>query len=404
MLRRYLDNEGESSYKNWRFAGAGRHMLKVGVGFSLRESSRDAAREAAGSAVSRSGRPVLTFLFTTANYDQEKVLETVLQETGPSRLVGASGAGIITQEGIKRQGVQVLTLAGEGIVAQTALLEVPPGRAREAGRALAERLLEGFPLDEGAVFLFPDGLAGNLARLLRSIYDLLGPGFRYAGGGTGDNLSFLKTFQMTEQGVASGAVAAALVGGCSFAAGMAHGWVPFGPPLLITRARGKEVLEINEQPAFQVYARQLGGISPEDFSFYALRYPLGVPDATGRFIIRDPLKLGAGDAMEFVTEVPSGAVAYLMRYGTAGELLEASIKAVREARCQLNAPGFMLLFNCVSRALLMGEHAERELERVREIAGDVPFAGMLTFGEIGSFDSGVPLFHNKTFHCVLGGS
>lgn len=222
-------------------------MLRVGVGDSLRGSSRAAAREAAERAVSRSGCSALTFLFTTANYNQKEVLETVLKETGSARLMGASGAGIITQEGIKRQGVQVLTLAGEDIVAQTALMEIPAGRAGEAGRALAEKLLEGFPLKEGAVFLFPDGLAGNIARLLRGIYDLLGPGFLYAGGGTGDNLSF--------------------------------GWVPFGSPLLITRARGKKVLEINEQPAFRVYARQLGGISPR--GLFLLCPPLS-PWSTGR--------------------------------------------------------------------------------------------------------------------------
>ncbi|WP_211230077.1 FIST signal transduction protein [Desulfovirgula thermocuniculi] len=378
-------------------------MLRAGVGYSFRQDSREAAREAAGLAVSRSGRPALTFLFTTVDYDQERVLETVLEETGTAKLVGASGAGIVTREGIKRQGVQVLTLAGDGIVAETALLDIPSGQAAETGRALAEKLLEGFPMKEGTVFLFPDGLSGNLARLLRGVYDLMGPGFQYAGGGTGDNLSFLKTFQMTERGVASGAVAAALVGGCSFAAGIAHGWAPFGPPLLITRARGKEVFEINEQPAFQVYARQLGGICPEDFPFHAARCPLGVPDATGRFIIRDPVRLGAGGAMEFVTEVPCGAVAYLMRFRAVEELLGAALEVVREACRLLPVPQFILLFNCVSRVLLMGERADRELERVREITGDVPVAGMLTFGEIGSFDGGVPLFHNKTFLCVVGG-
>ncbi|NHM26122.1 hypothetical protein G7K71_09025 [Desulfofundulus sp. TPOSR] len=378
--------------------------MKVGVGYSLHPDSREAARKAARFAAARSGPPALTFLFTTEGYNQEEILETVMAETGTPKLVGASGAGIITAEGIKKHGVEVVTLAGEGITARTALVEMLSERADETGRELAEKLLSGQTPGEGTVFVFPDGLAGNIARMLRGIYDVLGSRFTYAGGGTGDNMHFFRTYQMTETGVASGAVAAALVAGCSFATGMGHGWEPFGPPLLITRTRGKVVFEIDEQPAFQVYSRRLGGITSEEFPDCAVRYPLGVPDLTGRFIIRDPFKLGADDSIEFVTEVPYRAVAHLMRYTSPESLTRAALEATVQARKSVNFPRFALIFDCVSRFLLMGEHADRELEAIRNTLGGVPVAGFLTFGEVGSCASGPPLFYNKTFLIAMGGT
>ncbi|MGQ9513108.1 FIST N-terminal domain-containing protein [Thermodesulfitimonas sp.] len=56
------------------------------------------------------------------------------------------------------------------------------------------------------MFLFPDGLGGNISEMLRGVYDVMGPRFKYVGGGTGDNLRFSKTYQMTEAGVSSKAV------------------------------------------------------------------------------------------------------------------------------------------------------------------------------------------------------
>jgi hypothetical protein len=52
----------------------------------------------------------------------------------------------------------------------------------------------------------------------------------------------------------------------------------------------------------------------------------------------------------------------------------------------------------------MGEHADRELEAIRNTLGGLPVAGFLTFGEVGSCASGPPLFYNKTFLIAMGGT
>jgi hypothetical protein len=95
-------------------------LVKVGIGFSRVPSSKEAGAEAAGEACRFLEKPVLTFLFTTEEYDQEDVLEGVLSQIGGSCLVGACGAGIVTPQGIYREGVAVLVFGGEGVSGRTA--------------------------------------------------------------------------------------------------------------------------------------------------------------------------------------------------------------------------------------------------------------------------------------------
>lgn len=317
-------------------------------------------------------------------------------------MVGACGAGIVTPEGIHENGVGMLVLAGKQISAVTAQVRFSPEAPEKTGEYLGEELLAGGAPSSGTVFVFPDGLAGNISRMLRGLYGVMGPDFQYVGGGTGDNLRFRRTFQFTEDGVASGAVAAALVSGVSFGIGIGigHGWKPIGSPLIITRANGKTVYEFDERPAFEVYSERLGGITQEDFAEYGMHHPLGIIDASGRFIIRDPLRVGPMGSLELVTEVPPRAVAYLMSaeveaLGALGR--EVCSQGMEKAK----VPRFMLVFNCVSRFILGQNHDEVAV--LRSAGGaSLPLVGLLTFGEVAAYND-VPLFHNKTLVVAVGG-
>ncbi|MGQ9755788.1 MAG: FIST signal transduction protein [Desulfotomaculales bacterium] len=373
--------------------------VKAGIGYSRRRDGGEAGREAARQACAQVGKPALAFLFTTEEYDQAAVLSQVLEDTRGARLVGACGAGIVTPEGVLREGVGVLALAGE-VEAATALVSFAPEEPEATGRRLGEALLSASSAPEGTVIVFPDGLAGNIAGMLRGLYDVAGPDFKCVGGGTGDNLRFMATCQMTEAGVASNAVAAALIAGCSFGLGVGHGWKPVGSPLIITRARDRVIYELDERPATAVYAQRVGDLDVERFPEYGMRHPLGIADASGRFIIRDPLLARPDGSIQLMTEVPSRAVAYLMQYERE-ELLGVTQEVAAAAKGQVRKPRFALAFHCVSRSLLLGYGVGERI--IREALGEsVPFLGLLTFGEVAPYDD-APLFHNKTLVVAVGG-
>jgi len=185
------------------------------------------------------------------------------------------------------------------------------------------------------------------------------------------------------------------------ASGMRHGWRPYGPPTLVTRARGAEVVGLEYEPAFEIYRRTAesrgAAVTEQAFAAFAMSHPLGVPQADGEHVIRDPLSVGPDHSLRCVAEVPDGSLVRVMQ-GTPEALIEAAASAGLVAREGVGGPlGGALVFDCVSRFLTLGERFGEELARFQEALGaQVPMMGCLTFGEVGTLGTGVPQFHNKT--------
>jgi hypothetical protein len=366
----------------------------AGVGYSDDVDSKKAARIAAEQAVQQSGDPDITFLFTTDNYDQNTVLDTVNDICG-SKLVGASTPGIITDRGVLRRGVGVCTI--RGVTAETHLQE-KIGSWKD-GRAAGEFFRDKF--DSGTVFVFPDGFADNISAVLRGLYGLMGPEFTYLGGGSGDNLKFLRTYQFTERGVSSGSMAVAVVDGMQFSAGVGHGWEPVGDFMIVTKAKGKVVQEIDGRKAFDVYSDILGGIDRDSFHVHGMKYPVGISCTACGFLIRDPVDVSEDGSIVFVTEVPQNTIVTLMEC-TFDELLATAEDVARVAVENARSPEIAFVFDCVSRYLLLDQKFDEELKTVRSVTGDLPMIGMLTFGEVYGAHK-VPMFHNKSIVVAVGG-
>lgn len=375
--------------------------MKAGVGFSKHTDSAQAGTEAAQKAVAQSGKPDFTILVTTDQYDPAQVLEAVRGVVGVSRLVGFCCGGVITPTEVLRQGVGICTLSEGSYSVRTALESGLKAHPRLVGERVGKELQIGQP-NEGVVIVLPDAFQGQVSEMLRGLYNRLGPRYRYVGGGAGDNLKFFKTYQFTDRGVVTDGVAAALLSGLEIGVGLGHGWHPMSDPLVVTKVKGKTVIEIDGEPAYQAYCKHIGITSPDRFAEIGMRHPLGFPNVMGQYLIRDPIAVHADQSMDFVTEIPCDAVGNVMR-GEIDELVATAGAIAEDARRQVRKPICAWAFDCISRVLLMGDEFQRELRVIREKIGEnIPFLGALTFGEIGSYED-VPLFHNKTaVVCVLG--
>jgi|Deesub1362B_J571_1020462.scaffolds.fasta_scaffold05168_3 hypothetical protein len=377
--------------------------MKAGIAFSTDRDSWQAGRKAAEGAMESSGQPVLTILFTTDSYDQERVFEAVREVVGDSKIVGFCSGGIITSDEVLNKGVGVCILGGDELKVATSLQEGLSKDPYSVGQRAGKELLAS-GIDKGTVFVFPDGFGANISEMVRGVYNAMGPDFKYLGGGAGDNLRFFKTYQFTERGIASDALAVAVLDGIKNRVAIGHGWRPKGEPVIIGDAEGKRVFEIDGRPAFEAYSERLGGITVEDFPEYGMKYPLGFPDISGNYLIRDPLRVNPDQSIEFVTEVPSNAVGYIME-GNVEELIETAGSVGEKAAKGIVQPQFALCLDCISRYMLLGEEFKRELEVIKEAVGkNIPIIGALTFGEVGSYVDEVPLFHNKTLVLTVCGS
>jgi len=376
--------------------------MKAGIGFSDARNAEDAVWEAFQNAVNTSGEPAMTFLFTTDSYDQDVIYRTIMPRIGKSRLGGFCGGGIIGRSEVHLQGVGVCTLSGDEIKVATSLQRNLSADPQGAGRRAGEELLSS-GMESGTVFVFPDGFSTDVPEMIRALYDTMGHRYSYTGGGAGDNLRFFRTFQFTEAGIESDAVALVLADGFQMAAGIGHGWHPINESLVITKVSGKKVLEIDGIPALDAYRERIEGISEESFPLLGMKNPIGFSDIYGNYLIRDPFNVNPDRSINFAVEVPENSVGYLME-GSNDEIIEASGQVSSSVADRINKPEFVLVFDCISRYLMLGESFHRELELLKApFASDIPFLGALTFGEVGCHID-IPLCHNKTVALVSGGS
>ncbi len=372
----------------------------IGIGFSQDNDSLRAVEFALEQAVESSGEPVFTFLFCTDQYDASGVYQAFKNNIPRSKMLGATVPGIIIDGNVYREGVGALTLSTSGIEAATHLQEGIGGDSFGSGQEAAlEIKKEG--INEGTIFLLPDGFAANISGLLRGFYGLSGNSYTYAGGGAGDNLKFYKAYQFTEDGFADNALAVALIKGLQFRIESGHGWKPMGEPMMVTRAKGKRLYELDGIPAFRKYSQILGGINKEDFGYYGMQHPLGIPSRKGEILIRDPLYVDEDDSIVLVSEMPSNTMATLMK-GEKSSIISTAGEVARRASTGKSA-GVALLFDCVSRYLLMESSFIQELEAIRgHLSPKTPLFGILSFGEVVN-RTGSPLFDNKSLVLAVGG-
>ena len=378
--------------------------MLTGIGFSDRKNPIQAGREAANRACAHCGQPSLTFLFIAGDYDPAAVLIGVQSVIDSSNLVGGSTHGIITRRGVHTSGIGVCCLAGPKIHALSYLKEYYQaengGNSDKIKIGPLLRRANGTP---GTAFVFPNGFGDNISALLRELHDVIGPGYQYVGGGTGDNLGRSQSYQITDEGVATDGFALALVHGVDFKTDLAHGWLPLGELMQVTKAEGKRVYELDGMPAFSRYASSLGGMEPADFARISMRHPLGIPGGGGRFLIRDPLRVEADGSIVFVTEIPPNTVAVMMKPSVEEDLSHDARKTLFGTLSSVPEPKLMLIMDCVSRYYLLGDSFEQKIVYdLKLIDPAVSVLGALSFGEISSV-SGAPLFYNKSITVAVGG-
>ncbi len=366
--------------------------VETATGISQDPDTSSAVNEVVNQIKTQTIDPDMVLIFFTDNYDPEQFFALVKSHF--RKFTGACVPGIISGSSVITSGIGAIAVQGTNLKAKTYLKKGLENNTYQIGEAIGENYRD---CNSGTLFVFPDGFAPNISEMLRGLYNCLGSRFNYIGGGAGDNLRFIKTYQFTENGIASHSVATTLLQGIDFRLATDHGWIPKSAPITITKAEGKVVYEIDGIPAFQRYNEILGGIDKENFAFYGMKHPLGIPYLGDNFIIRDPLEVREDDSILFVTEVPQNTAAMVME----GEI-EQLLNKVEEISVQLSKyeQNIVLVFDCVSRYLLMENEFTRELDIINEKFNSEIF-GILTFGEVSSI-SEVPLFYNKTLAILAG--
>lgn len=380
--------------------------LRFTIGVSASHETRSAVAEAVGDALRGVRDPVFALVFSTDQYDAFALAGALSAELYGLPWAGCSTAAVFANEVYLPHGLVVGIFSGSGVRVGIGHGGPIPLDPREAGRVAVERALASLPARTPGlgrtVILLPDGLAGGLASVVRGAVQEAGVGLQWAGGSSGNNLRAVRTVQFVNGNVHDQhVVAIALDTPSPVGIGIRHGWLPYGPPTLVTGAHGDVVSSLDYENAFEMYCRIAAergeNVTRENFAAFAMTHPFGIPQPDGEYVIRDPLEVLPNGSMRCTAEVPNGCLVRVMRGDEETILAAASDAAVAACRAVRGPMAGAIVFDCVSRHEILGPRVKEELQRFRDVLGvSTPLMGCVTLGEIGALGRGLPQFHNKS--------
>ena len=152
-----------------------------------------------------------------------------------------------------------------------------------------------------------------------------------------------------------------------------------------------------EQTKEQAARRGLdvGKIAPEGEGAFLLQYEAGLAAGDG-YKVRAPLSRSRG-AISFACGIPEGATIRITE-SDAPSQVSSALEAARQAKERLGgrpAAG-ALVFDCICRNLILGEHFANAVSGIARELGDVPIAGFETYGEVAMDAGDMSGFHNTT--------
>jgi small ligand-binding sensory domain FIST len=365
-------------------------MLRAGVGQSQERETRQAVEAAGTQALARAGiaRADFAMVFFTADHAaQSSALISALSKTvGTDCIVGSSGAGVLTDEGEIEgsAGVAVCVVASDRLIARPFIFEPLRGNEANLGVSFGDFLAK--TQDKNSLMiLLPDSYQGNPQPLLTGMARRAG--FRpVIGAGSSENGTTGATYQLCGDKLATNSVAGAyLSGDFTLRIDITQGCQPITEPMVITKAEGNLIYEINQRPALEVFARLLKGPLAEDIRRAVSVIFVGLPAnrqensvADGQYLVRNIIGLDAEKGILGVAdEVTEGdAVIFTMRDGERaredlGQMLRRQSEALGDSK-----PAFGIYFNCCARGNSLYGIAGIDSAYIRQALGDVPLIGM----------------------------
>ena len=396
---------------------AGEMAIKIGMGLSTKRDSLKGTQEAVREARLnlQSQKIDLAVVFSSLDFAHVTVFRTINNLLGPVPLIGCSSLAIISNQGIFKHGLAIMLLSfSADIYFNTACVkEISVKPIADAGRELGEKLLYGFRgIRRDLSMIFSDGLISDGSSFITGLQEKLGMSFPLAGASASDNLAFKRTYLYFNEEVLSDAACGVLWGGkLNFGLGIKHGWKPLGKPHRVTKSTGNIVYEIDNAPAVNMYKEYLAydlAKLRRELKYISIFYPIGIYLAgEDEYLLRNILSIQDNGSLIFQGNVPQDSRIRLM-IGTKESCLAATSQALNEAKDALlgRQLGCVFIFDSVSRYMLLGRQAKKELEIIKEnLDKDTPIIGLYTYGEQAPLKAlnyqGRTYFHNQTI-TILG--
>lgn len=378
---------------------------EVGIGFSEKIDSHEAAVEAIAHAIHSLGQRHidLVLIFSTSRHDPHVIHQVIRCHVGSeTRVVGGYAVGIITNDYLAYDGYQlgIATFSTDAVDINILFEQGMTDSEYDVGVRLGHQMLRHTSNDHPYVLLFYDSVNRTEERfklnmatpLLEGLQTALNPLPPLAGAGLVGDMQCRETFQWVDNKVLQHAAIALVVSGnIRMDTIVMHGCRPVSSYHRIDKTDGSTVLEIDGRPALDAIADLLGPESDKTWRDYGFFVTLGVNrgDKWGEFdednyanrLCMRADKKRQGLVM-FEPDLTPGTDIQLMHRSIDFQYIYQKTETLLQS---LNGrhPIFALYIDCAGRAATYAGVDEEEAAVVQRVIGSqMPLLGIYSGVEI----------------------
>jgi len=365
--------------------------------------------------------PQFIFLFSTVGYDYEKIIKEI-KNTWPKVKIygGTSCLAVQTEKGFHQaeKSLAGLAITSEKIKFGVAGVNIKEfDSPKEAGKKAIELALNDAKVSgEKPKVVLITGSVGHEEELISGIEEVIGKDVPIIGGSAGDNDITGKWKQFANDKVFSSGVAlAVLFTDLKVAISYEAGYFLTTEKGIITKAKGRTIYEINNQPAAEVYNKWTEGVIKEELekggsvlsktTFYPLAKVLKGREGQTYYLSIHPLSVNLPEkSLTVFTNVKEGDEISLMK-GNWEILLNRALNTpsvlLEKEKIEPNEPYFALYTFCAGTMLAIPEKERLKMPLLlKQGLGNIPFIGTFTFGEQG-YLPGVGNVHGNLVNSIV---
>lgn len=412
--------------------------ITVGTGKSDNPDAYTAAKEAAMTARKQLGdkKPTISYIFFSGDYDAYKINDALKEVFSDSNFIGGSADAVFYDDKAFDKGIVIASISSEflhvGISSNDNVSKDPNAVAQKTTREAISKIGIDKYVDPYLMFtrmkdakvewmlkapsffvqLYSRGfrmpVMGDETKIINGISEVIGSNTPIYGASFGSsmknvfegkpyNIFTLHNGKVLKDGIIIAVFSSSLLYGQS----LEHGCKRTNKVGYISKvSNGGYVLnEISGKNAIEWYAEQLG-MPKEEFSKSTLmltqRWPLGVPDDYGNFLIRAGGAAIVNGSLAYVAPLTEGWPVYIMD-GDPKNMKEAPDLMAKEIQAYTkNNKDVSIIFAnlCASRHVVFQEKISDELKKIKKNFNSAPLVGFSCFGEIGSSPGKPPKFNH----------
>ncbi|MFC1503491.1 FIST signal transduction protein [Pseudomonadota bacterium] len=389
--------------------------MDIATSFSAFHLSEHAISDAIRKLNLKIANPKLVLAYFSEHHN-ESLLKTTLQEAYPhAQVLGCSSCqGVMTDEGYNHgEGIALWAMNDYTGAFGTAIVstnQAPFDMARQAVLRAIEN--SGRPGELPTLILL-HATPGNEEDIIKGIEHELGTSVPIIGGSAADDFAQGNWKLFThEQSTQNGVGLCVFYPSCQVSYSFHSGYASTGMSAVVTRVEGREIIELDNQPAIKMYQSWLGKKSSEndtesiisESSLSPLGRVVGKVHDLPYFKLAHPRTVTERGGIELFATAEEGERLYLME-GTEERLVTRAGRVIDSANDinnsrELDPIGGITIY-CAGCMLKVQHRMNQVAHYVNRAMHSAPFVCPFTYGEQGQFIGGENAHGNLMISAVL---